>query len=271
MKIEFDDLSLIIRTGLAALRSPKTAHRLLQQVPARIRASVLLDNLFQKGAAVVHREPGGLEQFFDNKQGRGIQKWRHYFDIYERHFGKFVGKEVHVVEVGVASGGSLEMWRNYFGEKCYVYGIDINPACKKFETNGVKIFIGDQGDRNFWQRFKAEIPFVDILIDDGSHIPEHQIVTLEEMLPHVSPNGVYLCEDIEKQHPPHPLLSYLAPVVEELHLLTFAPGDDSSYLTGLPNGLQSSISSIHFYPFVVVVEKRRSAILRSDKRGAEWL
>jgi hypothetical protein len=28
-----------------------------------------------------------FEEYFDaNKQGRGIWKWRHYFQIYERHF-----------------------------------------------------------------------------------------------------------------------------------------------------------------------------------------
>ena len=33
--------------------------------------------------------------------GRGLWKWTHYFDAYERHLAKFVGEAVNVVEIGV--------------------------------------------------------------------------------------------------------------------------------------------------------------------------
>ncbi len=53
-----------------------------------------------------------LREFFDrNTQGPGIWKWNHYFDIYDRHFRQFRGQEVHVLEIGVYSGGSLNMWQ----------------------------------------------------------------------------------------------------------------------------------------------------------------
>jgi hypothetical protein len=113
---------------------------------------------------------------------------------------------------------------------------------------------------------------VDIFLDDGSHKAEHQIVTLEEMLPHLSSEGVYLCEDIEKKdHRPNDFLSYLFALDNELHQLRFAPGDASSYLTGKVNALQACIRSICFYPFVAVIEKQPTDILRSDKRGGDWL
>ncbi len=84
------------------------------------------------------RAKGTLEEYFDAyTEGPGIWKWRHYFDIYERHLGKFVGREVHVVEVGVFSGGSLGMWKHYFGEQCCVYGINIAPECRAYERDGV--------------------------------------------------------------------------------------------------------------------------------------
>src|SRR5690242_10419553 len=39
-----------------------------------------------------------LREFFDSrKQGPGIWKWNHYFDIYDRHFRRFRGQEVHVL------------------------------------------------------------------------------------------------------------------------------------------------------------------------------
>src|SRR3974390_3553832 len=60
-----------------------------------------------------------LQAYFNSyENGPGIHKWLHYFDIYERHFKRFVGREVHVLEIGVESGGSLRMWRGYFGHGC---------------------------------------------------------------------------------------------------------------------------------------------------------
>src|SRR4029434_2154870 len=63
-------------------------------------------------ASSVHPKPmideeSPLRKYFDSHQtGRGIWKWNHYFDIYHNHFKKFVGREVHIVEVGIYSGGS---------------------------------------------------------------------------------------------------------------------------------------------------------------------
>jgi len=126
-----------------------------------------------------------LETYFDSlTAGPGIWKWRHYFEIYHRHFAKFIGREVHVMEIGVFSGGSLGLWKNYFGPQCRIYGLDIMEACRSYEDESVRILIGDQGDRNFWKQVKAQVPMLDVVIDDGSHWPEDQIVTLEEVLPH---------------------------------------------------------------------------------------
>jgi hypothetical protein len=131
-----------------------------------------------------------LKLYFEShKEGKGIVKWIHYFNIYQKHFDKFVGKEVNVVEIGVFSGASLEMWKRYFGSKCRVYGIDIREECKSYEDEKTKIFIGDQADRKFWKQFRKQVPCVDIVIDDGSHATEQQIVTLEEMLPHIRSGG----------------------------------------------------------------------------------
>src|SRR5262245_44116725 len=97
------------------------------------------------GGSVSSSKENLLREFFDNrKQGLGIWKWNHYFDIYDRHFHRFRGKEVHILEIGVYSGGSLEMWRDYFGPKAVIFGVDIEPDCRAYETTRTRIFIGDQ-------------------------------------------------------------------------------------------------------------------------------
>ena len=83
-----------------------------------------------------------LERYFRENTGRLIQKWHHYFEIYDRHLARFRGTEVHVLEFGVAQGGSMQMWKHYFGPRCRIYGVDKNPACKAVEEERVEVFIG---------------------------------------------------------------------------------------------------------------------------------
>lgn len=211
-----------------------------------------------------------LSYFNTHTKGRGIWKWMHYFDIYQRHFSKFVGREVHVLEVGIHSGGSLSMWKEYFGKDCRIYGVDIAEACMACEDVGIKVFIGDQADRSFWRRVKQAVPRIDILIDDGGHFPEQQRITLEEMLPHIAPGGVYLCEDI------HGAFNQFAAYVQGL-----ASGlnscdelsEGASEQSSPASNFQAAISSIHLYPFVAVIEKRERNLSRlvSRKRGTVWI
>ena len=84
------------------------------------------------------------------------------------------------------------MWKDYFGPEARIYGVDVNPGCKNLEEDRVSIFIGNQADRLFLKTLAAEIPRIDILLDDGGHTMVLQINTFEELFPKVSENGVYL-------------------------------------------------------------------------------
>ena len=141
-----------------------------------------------------------LEKFFLQNDGRLIHKWQHYFEIYDRHFSRFRGSPVNIVEFGVSQGGSIQMWKHYFGVNANIFGVDINPNCKQFEEPGVKIFIGDQEDRQFLRSVARQVPTIDILIDDGGHTMRQQIATFEELFPCVSANGVYLIEDLHTSY-----------------------------------------------------------------------
>ena len=80
-----------------------------------------------------------LEKYFNENTGNMIHKWIHYFDIYEQHLSRFRGSDVCIVEFGVSHGGSLQMWKSYFGDKCKIFGIDINPHCKKLKEDQIDI------------------------------------------------------------------------------------------------------------------------------------
>ena len=228
--------------------------------------------------APYHSDPGFLENWLDSRtEGPGTWKWRHYFPVYERHLGKFRGQEVHILEIGVYSGGSMQMWKQYFGDKAHIYGVDIEPVCRQYEDEQTKIFIGDQADTNFWNDVLAQVPRIDIVVDDGGHQTDQQIATLEALLPHIQPGGVFICEDINGKA--NPFLSYMDGLARDLHAqnpLGADAGQDADprypYATLRPNSLQRLVDSIHTYPFVTVVEIRGNELARfsAPRHGTQW-
>jgi hypothetical protein len=92
------------------------------------------------------------------------------------------------------------MWKNYFGDQAKLFGLDINPDCRQLEEEQIKVLIGDQSDRDFLLSMKAKLPRIDVLIDDGSHTMKGQIATFEVLYPHISLDGVYICEDLHSSY-----------------------------------------------------------------------
>src|SRR5882672_3941746 len=114
---------------------------------------------------VQRTENNPLRSWFDaHDSGHGVWKWEHYFDVYHRHFAKFVGRDVRLVEIGVYSGGSLDMWKSYLGNRATIHGVDIEEACRVYAGDQLHIHIGDQADREFWRKFKQDVPLVDIVV-----------------------------------------------------------------------------------------------------------
>ena len=225
-------------------------------------------------------ERNALRSYFEaHREGRGIYKGRHYFDLYVRHLAGFVGREVVVVEVGVYSGGSLEMWKSYFGEHATIHGVDIQEACRAYEGDGVHIHIGDQGDRAFWKQFKKDVPVIDVLIDDGGHHPNQMRVTFEELFPIMRPGGVYICEDIINGNE---FLAYLDGLAKHLMTYTSTPIAEPGVASGIllpeagvasaADSLQQAIRSIHLYPFLAVIERTLEPVtdFQFPMYGSEW-
>jgi hypothetical protein len=204
--------------------------------------------------------------FFDHKDGPMIFKWTHYFSVYNRHLSKFISKKVNIVEVGIYGGGSLSMWSDYFGEECTIYGVDINQDCKIFEKDRVHIFIGDQANRAFWAEFKKNVPKIDVFIDDGGHDPEQQIVSLEEILTHLNSNGVYICEDVHGKR--NRFTDYLTGYINELNTYETRK---TGQLACETSNFQKHIYSIHFYPFITVIEKTPYEVRRFVARKHGYL
>ena len=211
-----------------------------------------------------------LEKYFWQNNNRQIQKWIHYFDIYERHFGRFRNKKITVLEIGVWWGGSLQMWKHYFGTKANIYGIDINPDCKSYEEENIKVLIGSQSDREFLRDVKKQIPPIDILIDDGGHSMEQQIVTFDELFGHVKENGVYVCEDSHTSYweeyggglkKPGTFIEYSKDFIDRLH--AYHSKDE----TFTVDEFTGSVDSVCYYDSMVMIEKKQRSKPYYEIRG----
>jgi hypothetical protein len=203
---------------------------------------------------------GFLHRYFLNNPGKRVHKWMHYFDIYERHFDRFRGKQPVVLEIGIMGGGSLEMWKAYFGPGCKIIGIDIDPACKQHEAQDIEIFIGSQDDASLMDAILAKYGAIDIVIDDGSHLSPHMIASFRLLYERISASGVYVVEDTHTNYWPDSgfdgglkkagtFVEFCKDKIDEI-------GAATSRGALMPTPFTTSTDSISFYDSVVVFEKR---------------
>lgn len=215
-----------------------------------------------------------LQNYFDNNSGRLIHKWTHYFDIYHRHFERFRGRSPVVLEFGVSQGGSLEMWRDYFGPGAQIHGVDIVPACKQLEQEGTRIFIGDQANRDFLRSIVDEIGPIDVLIEDGGHAFKQQIATFEEVYPAMTEDGCFLIEDLHTSywpgfggalHEPTSFMEYAKSLTDQLNAWHSKQPDFQV------DEFTRTTQSMHWYDSIIVFERGARVRPRTRKTGHDTI
>lgn len=142
------------------------------------------------------------EAFFKFKKYQS-HKVVHYFPIYDELMGKFYGKNINYLEIGIAKGGSLDVAKNIFGDKSKIIGCDILDECKLLEQDSVaKVFIGSQSDDKLIDEIIDYGKEFDIILDDGSHNHYDMIYSFNKLFPYLKEGGVYMIEDTHTQHSP---------------------------------------------------------------------
>ena len=184
-----------------------------------------------------------LWSIFLTHTGGDVQKWKQYFPAYERHLSRYVNRPVLLLEIGIAGGGSLQMWKKYLGPLARIVGIDIIEGCKRIEEDQISVRIGSQADEGFLASVVEEFGSPDIVIDDGSHRPEDQIVSFDFLYPRVTRDGVYAVEDL---HGPVGFIDHSRTLISQL--LGRYPGGQRTVFT-------DTTLSLHFYDSLVIFER----------------
>lgn len=206
--------------------------------------------------------------FLGNEE-RVIHKWTHYFPFYDRHFQRFVNQPLTFVEIGCGDGGSLQMWKRYFGPFALIVGIDINPRCKQFEEDQIVVRIGDQSDLGFLAGVVEEFGQLDVVLDDGSHAMNDLTTTFRFLYPHLQRSGVYMVEDLHTAYWPEfgGGLRHESSFIELCKKLIDELNADWTHGALAPTDFTKSTISMHFYDSLVVFERGRHIRKQALKIG----
>jgi hypothetical protein len=200
-----------------------------------------------------------LWSLFLNHDKRAISKWKHYFPIYEQHFGRFVNRPCLMLEIGVWKGGSLQLWKSYLGPHAQIVGLDIDPECRAIEEDQVAVRIGDQSDPKFLASVIDEFGTPDIVLDDGSHFMQDTLASFSFFYGRMSPTGVYIVEDLHTAYWPEfggglrredTFIETAKGLIDELN------ADHARGAMG-PTEFTRTTLSMHFYDSVCVLERGR--------------
>jgi hypothetical protein len=136
-------------------------------------------------------------------------KWgnHRYTPHYQRHFRPWRDRAMNVLEIGIGGyardgegGASLRMWKAYF-PNAQIFGLDIRD--KSFvDQPRIRTFQGSQTDPAILKSIVAAAGDLQIIIDDGSHRPEHIIESFGILFPLLADDGIYVIEDIQTSYWP---------------------------------------------------------------------
>jgi trans-aconitate methyltransferase len=143
------------------------------------------------------------------KYGTDKYNWHSYTPHYHRLLNDRRNEVRKVLEIGIGDpssmsdptgkpyvpGASLRMWAEYF-PNAEIYSLD-SQANLLINEGRIRSFQCDQGDRHSLEMAMPKLGAgFDLIVDDGSHVPEHQALTATMYVPLLAPNGVYIIEDV---------------------------------------------------------------------------
>lgn len=124
-------------------------------------------------------------------------KHQSYLDLYEQLFAPLADRPVVLLELGVADGGSLLLWRDFFPRGTIV-GVDARLPELDEAGGRVQLYAGLQQDTALLDRVaQAHAPLgFDIVIDDCAHVAELARASFWHLFDnHLKPGGLYVVED----------------------------------------------------------------------------
>ena len=150
------------------------------------------------------------EKHLTDKGPRFHAYTKHYYEAITKYIDPAAVKKLGEIGIGTFNcmchvsdeytpGASLRMWEEFFPEAS-IYGFDIDESTL-FQKGRITCKKMDQGsEESVNEVLQAWGPEFDILVDDGSHILKHQLLTKTVGSKYVKPGGLLIIEDIEERY-----------------------------------------------------------------------
>jgi len=195
----------------------------------------------------------------------------HYFDIYDHHFHNMRNDNINLLEIGISTGDSLLMWKEYF-PNANIIGIDIkmpNNLKNMLTRKNIKWYHGDGSNKTLLNNVIKEYKNFSIIIDDGSHFSDEQIRSFEILFPYLNNGGIYVIEDTYTSYwsthvrGKEPAISFFKKFIDYMHFPAYRCKQwkdraDNFYQPGLPTYYEKYINSMHFYRGIIFIYKNPS-------------
>ena len=125
-----------------------------------------------------------------------------YTSLYNLILNHLINKKCSIAEIGIEKNASTKMWREYFKKGTIdCFEIDknkINLAIKDKLKNVKYRYIDVSDKKIIISQFKKTKKKYDLIIDDSTHLFEHQINIILSAYKFLKPGGTLIIEDIYK-------------------------------------------------------------------------
>ncbi len=147
-----------------------------------------------------------LQEIYEDLKAKGFEADKgsihSYLPVYEEILSPYRETAKNILEIGVFQGNSLRIWQQYFNGTVYGVDCDIKPhggladLTDMIELGCFNIAIFDATNPELVKHFFGNIKF-DVIVEDASHHIEQQVELYNAYKDYLSPNGIYIIEDIQ--------------------------------------------------------------------------
>ncbi len=202
--------------------------------------------------------------------------FHNYTKIYSKYFDSLRNEKIKFLEIGIYFGDSVKLWESYF-PNADLYFVDINPSLIKYHSTRSQYHYVNQADAKAMHKLANALSGnFDVIIDDGGHKMDQQIISFQALFPYVKSGGLYIIEDLHtsywKEYGGHGKIGKPASgsgtctefLKERIDDLNYTAGvtqcaDSNKISPDLKKSLncyQDNIEAIHFYKSLCIIIKK---------------
>lgn len=198
--MKFSDFIFNYRSCLSSLIKKQKYFSLFKRLfllPYKYLISILRDIFLNKNIDKIDFKNNSLDEYFKYFDCDKSSLVHGYNNFYDDEFKDFQKLKINILEFGIHFGASQAAFSKYFSDSVII-GVDKNPYFKKFFSKNIRSLYCDVSDKYslylLGEYLKEDI---DIIIDDASHIPDHQLKTFSQMFKILKSKGIYVIEELD--------------------------------------------------------------------------